>query len=103
MVGVENKEDERPGMFLSADYNITGGKKNDDCPVVNVTGVAVAFGTAQIPNVRWADKLHHRVGNITIGDGSAHPVGARQLQDFFLHSGDDPGTAFNNHILSPSP
>ena len=74
VVGIDNREDERPGMFLSADYNMTGGKKNEDCPVINVANAAIAFGIAQIPNVDWSGRLHRRVGNITIGDAVLIPL-----------------------------
>ena len=103
VVGVDNREDERPTMILSADYNISGGKKLQDCPIVGVVNVAVEFGVPQIPKVKWSNLLHGHVGNVTLGDGSAHPVTARELQDLFRYSGDDPGKGFNNHILSPTP
>ena len=103
IVGVDNREDERPTMFLSADYNITGGLTLQDCPIVAVANVAVEFGLTQIPKMAWSDQLHRRIGNITLGDGSAHTVNSRDLRQVFRFSGDDPGKGFNNHILSPTP
>jgi prepilin-type N-terminal cleavage/methylation domain-containing protein len=98
-LGIESKEG-RPGMLLVGDRNIEGGRPNRDCPVAKVKKIAFEFSKVEIPKAYWSDLQHRRVGNISIGDASAHPVGARRVQEHLWSSGDD-ATAFNNHILKP--
>jgi prepilin-type N-terminal cleavage/methylation domain-containing protein len=100
-VGIEAKED-RPGMVLVGDRNLEGGRPKRDCPVAKVKKVAFEFTNLQIPNAHWSNTMHRGVGNISIGDNSAHQVTNRKIQDHLWTSGDDPG-AFNNHILKPWP
>jgi prepilin-type N-terminal cleavage/methylation domain-containing protein len=100
-VGVDTKE-ARPGMLLVGDRNIDGGKPNQDCPVAQVTGVAMAFGRSEIAKVFWTDKQHRRAGNVSVGDSSARQVSAKATQ-ILLHATDDDPNAFNNHILKPRP
>ena len=98
-VGVDTKEG-RPGMLLVGDRNIEGGRPNQDCPVAQVTGVAMAFTRTDIPRVYWTERLHRQAGNVSIGDGSARQVSTKATQALLSASDDDP-TAFNNHILKP--
>jgi len=97
--GIDTKEG-RPGMLLVGDWSIDGGKKNRDCPIAEVNNRAMEFARNDIPKLFWNKKPHDRVGNISVGDASAHQVDARKAQEF-LHSSDDDNTAFNNHILRP--
>ncbi len=99
-VGVDSRED-KTGMLLTGDRNIEGGKPNQSCPVAGITGVAIQFGKAEIPKIRWDSSIHRRVGNVSIGDSSAHQVNTRATQDILLASDDEKGSAFNNHILKP--
>ena len=99
-VGVDTKE-ARPGMLLAGDWNIDGGKKNQDCPVAGVVNRTMGFGKNDIVKMFWSAGPHGRVGNVSIGDASAHQVNARQTQEILRGSDDDPGGSFNNHILKP--
>jgi prepilin-type N-terminal cleavage/methylation domain-containing protein len=98
-LGIESKED-RPGSPLVGDRNLEGGRPKRDCPVAKVTKIADEFTATYIPRARWTNTLHRYVGNVSIGDASAHMVTTKQMQEIFWHSGDD-ATAFNNHILRP--
>jgi len=97
--GIDTKEG-RPGMLLVGDWSIDGGKKNRDCPIAEVNNRAMEFAKSDIPKLFWNKKPHGRVGNVSVGDASAHQVDARKAQEF-LRSSDDDSTAFNNHILRP--
>jgi prepilin-type N-terminal cleavage/methylation domain-containing protein len=100
-LGIDTRED-RTGMLLVGDWNIEGGLKRQNCPVAAVnTRVAIAFGLPEIPKVYWSDVLHRRVGNVSVGDASAHQVDAAATREFLRSSGDDSGNSFNNHILKP--
>ena len=98
-LGIESKED-RPGSPLVGDRNLGGGRPRRDCPVALVTGVADEFTATYIPRAHWTNTIHQYVGNVSIGDASAHMVTRKQIQQIFWTSGDD-ATAFNNHILRP--
>jgi prepilin-type N-terminal cleavage/methylation domain-containing protein len=100
-LGIEAKE-ERPGMVLVGDRNLEGGRPKRDCPVAKVKKVAFEFTKVEIPKAHWSNTMHRGVGNISIGDNSAHLVTKRKIQEHLWSSGDDPG-AFNNHILKPWP
>ena len=99
-IGVDTKE-EKVGMMLAGDWNIDGGVRNRSCPVAGVNNRTMEFAAVSIPNLVWGPRPHRNVGNVTIGDASAHQVTARQAQDILLNSGDDPGGSFNNHLLLP--
>ena len=98
-VGVDTKED-RSGMLLAGDFNLEGGRPNRSCPVAGVNGVTMEFAARDVTNANWGEKPHRRVGNVTIGDSSAHQVNARKTQEI-LRTSDDDRNAFNNHILKP--
>lgn len=98
-LGIESKED-RPGSPLIGDRNLEGGRPKRDCPVALVTKIADEFTPTYIPRANWTNTMHRFVGNVSIGDASAHMVSRKQIQDIFWNSGDD-ATAFNNHILRP--
>jgi len=98
-LGIESKEG-RPGAPLVGDRNLEGGRPKRDCPVALVNKVADEFTAAYIPRARWTNTIHVNVGNVSIGDASAHLVTSKQMQEIFWTSGDDV-TAFNNHILRP--
>lgn len=98
-LGIESKED-RPGSPLVGDRNLEGGRPLRDCPVALVTKVADEFTATYIPRAHWTNTLHRHVGNVFIGDASAHMVTSKQMQEIFWTSGDDV-TAFNNHIMRP--
>jgi prepilin-type N-terminal cleavage/methylation domain-containing protein len=100
-LGVEAKE-ERPGMVLVGDRNLEGGRPQRDCPVANIKKCTFEFSKVEIPNAQWSRTMHRGVGNVSIGDNSAHMTTNRKVQDHLWTSGDDPG-AFNNHILKPWP
>ena len=99
-LGVDTKE-EKVGMMLVGDWNIDGGRPNRSCPIAGVNNLTMEFATANIPSLFWGPKPHRNVGNVSIGDASAHQITARQAQDILYNSGDDPGGSFNNHILRP--
>jgi prepilin-type N-terminal cleavage/methylation domain-containing protein len=99
---VDAKED-RSSMVLVGDRNLEGGQSGRDCPVAGVNNVAFAFSQNEIPNARWSGTIHRGVGNISIGDNSAHMATYRKVQDHLWASGDDPGGSFNNHMLKPQP
>lgn len=99
-VGVDTKEG-RPGMMLVGDMSLDGGRKNRDCPVAGVNNRAMEFAKQDIPNVFWRDRPHGGVGNVSIGDASAHQVNARSAREILMASDDDGGGSFNNHILAP--
>ena len=98
-LGIEAKEG-RPGAPLVGDRNLEGGRAKQDCPVALVKKVADEFTASYIPKARWTNTIHRWVGNVSIGDASAHQVTSKGMQDIFWSSGDDPG-AFNNHIFRP--
>ena len=98
-LGIESKED-RAGAPLVGDRNLEGGRPKQDCPVALVKKVADEFTASYIPKARWTNTLHRWVGNVSIGDASAHQVTSKAMQDIFWTSGDD-ATAFNNHIFRP--
>ena len=98
-LGIESKED-RPGSPLVGDRNLEGGRPKRDCPVALVTKIADEFTATYIPRAHWTNTIHRNVGNVSIGDASAHMVTRKQIQEMFWNSGDDV-TAFNNHILRP--
>lgn len=98
-LGIESKED-RPGSPLVGDRNLEGGRPRRDCPVALVSRVADEFTATYIPRANWTNTIHRFVGNVSIGDASAHMVTGKQIQQIFWNSGDDV-TAFNNHILRP--
>ncbi len=99
-LGADTKE-EKVGMMLVGDWNIDGGRRNQRCPVAGVTNLTMEFAANNIPNLKWGPKPHRNVGNVSVGDASAHQVTARQARDILLNSGDDPGGSFNNHLLLP--
>ncbi len=99
-IGVDTKED-RVGMMLTGDWNIEGGLRNRSCPIAGVNNRTMEFAAANIPNLFWGPTPHRNVGNVSIGDASAHQVTARKAKDLLLNSGDDPGGSFNNHLLLP--
>ena len=98
-LGIESKEG-RPGAPLVGDRNIEGGRGKKNCPVAQVKRVAFEFARSDIPRAYWSNSIHGGVGNVSIGDASAHQVTRVQMQEIFWTSGDDPH-AFNNHILKP--
>jgi prepilin-type N-terminal cleavage/methylation domain-containing protein len=98
---VDAKED-RSSMVLVGDRNLEGGQPQQNCPVADVKKCAFEFSATQIPNARWSGTIHRGVGNISIGDNSAHMATNRKVQDHLWVSGDDP-KAFNNHMLKPTP
>jgi prepilin-type N-terminal cleavage/methylation domain-containing protein len=100
-LGVEAKE-ERPGMVLVGDRNLEGGRPKRDCPVAKIKKCTFEFSKVEIPNAQWSGTMHRGVGNISIGDNSAHLATNRKVQDHLWTSGDD-ANAFNNHILKPWP
>jgi prepilin-type N-terminal cleavage/methylation domain-containing protein len=99
-IGVDSKE-HKIGMLLAGDRNLEGGKPNTSCPVAGVNGVAIEFALAQIPKLFWGAQIHRNVGNVSIGDASAHQVNIRATRELLLASDDDRGGSFNNHILKP--
>jgi len=99
---VDAKED-RSSMVLVGDRNLEGGLAGRDCPVAGVNNVAFEFSKNEIPSARWSGTIHRGVGNISIGDNSAHMATSRKVQDHLWSSGDDPGGSFNNHMLKPQP
>jgi len=99
-VGVDTRED-RPGMLLAGDWNIEGGRPGQHCPVADVDDTAIAFGLPEALRITWSVEVHRRVGNVSIGDASAHEVNVRETRDMVSASGDDDGGSFNNHILKP--
>jgi prepilin-type N-terminal cleavage/methylation domain-containing protein len=98
-LGVDTKEG-RPGMLLAGDFSLQGGRPNRSCPIAGATRVTMEFARRDITNAQWAERPHRRVGNVTMGDASAHRVNARKTQEL-LRSSDDDRNAFNNHILKP--
>jgi prepilin-type N-terminal cleavage/methylation domain-containing protein len=98
-LGIESKED-RPGSPLVGDRNLGGGRQLRDCPVALVYGIADEYTATYIPRAHWTNTMHYYVGNVSVGDASAHMVTRKQIQQIFWTSGDD-ATAFNNHILRP--
>ena len=98
-LGIESKED-RAGAPLVGDRNLEGGNPKKDCPVALVKKVADEFTKTYIPKARWTNTIHRNVGNVSIGDASAHQVTSKAMQDIFWTSGDD-ANAFNNHIFRP--
>ena len=99
-IGVDTKE-HKMGMMLAGDRNLSGGRPNRDCPIAKVNNVTMEFARRDITNAYWTADIHRSVGNVTIGDSSAHQVSRRGLQDILGSSDDDGGGSFNNHILHP--
>ena len=99
-LGVDTKE-ERPGMLLVGDWNIDGGRPNQTCPIAGINNLTMEFRRVDIPRLYWGEGPHGHVGNVSIGDASAHQVDTRKAQDILYASDDDPGGSFNNHILRP--
>jgi len=100
---VVDAKEERSSMVLVGDRNLEGGRPQRDCPVAGVNDCAFEFSKNEIPNARWSRTMHRGVGNISIGDNSAHMATSRKVQDHLWSSGDDPGGSFNNHMLKPWP
>jgi len=101
-LAVDAKED-RSSMVLVGDRNLEGGRPQRDCPVARVKKCTFEFSNVEIPNALWSRTMHRGVGNISIGDNSAHQVTNRKVQEHLWSSGDDPGGSFNNHMLKPWP
>ena len=99
-IGVDTKE-HKMGMMLAGDRNLTGGRPNRDCPIAKVNNVTMEFARKDVTNASWTAAIHRSVGNVTIGDSSAHQVSRRGVQDILASSDDDGGGSFNNHILHP--
>jgi len=100
-LGVDTKE-ERPGMLLVGDWNIDGGRPNQNCPIAGINNhLTMQFGRVEIPRLFWGEGPHRYAGNVSIGDASAHQVDARKTKEILSASDDDPGGSFNNHILRP--
>jgi len=99
-LGVDTQED-RPGMLLVGDWNIDGGRPNQSCPIAGVNNLTMEFRRVDIPRLFWGERPHRRSGNVSIGDASAHQVDAQKAKAILFASDDDPGGAFNNHILRP--
>jgi prepilin-type N-terminal cleavage/methylation domain-containing protein len=99
---VDAKED-RSSMVLVGDRNLEGGRPGRDCPVAGVNNCTFEFSSTEIPGARWSGTMHRGVGNISIGDNSAHMATSRKVQDHLWTSGDDQGGSFNNHMLKPQP
>lgn len=98
-IGVDTKE-QKTGMMLAGDRNLDGGKPNRACPVAKLQNVTMEFARSDISKAYWTGAIHHGVGNVTIGDSSAHQVSRHGVQEL-LSASDDEGGAFNNHILKP--
>jgi hypothetical protein len=98
-LGVDTKEG-KSGMLLAGDFSLEGGRPNQTCPIAGATRVTMEFARRDITNASWSERPHRRVGNVTIGDASAHQVNARKTQEL-LRGSDDDRNAFNNHILKP--
>jgi prepilin-type N-terminal cleavage/methylation domain-containing protein len=99
-VGVDTKEG-RPGMMLVGDWSLAGGRPNRNCPVAGVIGRTMEFARIDIPRLFWRAKPHGGVGNVSVGDASAHQVSANGAREILLSSDDDGGGSFNNHLLHP--
>lgn len=99
-LGVDTQEN-RPGMLLAGDRHIDGGRPNQPCPIAGVYNWTVEFRRVDIPRLFWGEQPHRGVGNVSIGDSSAHQVDANKAKAILFASDDDPGAAFNNHILRP--
>src|SRR6185503_4545309 len=99
-IGVDTKE-HKTGMMLAGDRNLTGGRPNRDCPIAKVNNVTMEFARRDVTNVYWTAAIHRSVGNVTIGDSSAHQLSRNGVQDLLRSSDDDGGGSFNNHILHP--
>jgi prepilin-type N-terminal cleavage/methylation domain-containing protein len=100
---VVDAKEERSSMVLVGDRNLEGGRPERDCPIAGVKKVTFEFSKNEIPNARWLGTIHRGVGNISIGDNSAHMATSRKVQEHLWTSGDDPGNSFNNHMLKPRP
>ena len=100
---VVDAKEERPFMVLVGDRNLEGGQPAQNCPVADVKKCTFEFSKNEIPNARWSRTMHRGVGNVSIGDNSAHQVTNRKVQEHLWSSGDDPGGGFNNHMLKPWP
>jgi len=100
---VVDAKEERSSMVLVGDRNLEGGRPERDCPIAGVKKVTFEFSKNEIPTARWSGTIHRGVGNISIGDNSAHMATSRKVQDHLWSSGDDPGNSFNNHMLKPRP
>jgi prepilin-type N-terminal cleavage/methylation domain-containing protein len=98
-IGVDTRE-QKVGMMLAGDRNLDGGRPNRDCPIAKLKGVTMEFARRDVSNAFWTASIHRNVGNVSIGDASAHMLSRRGVQDL-LRSSDDEGDAFNNHILRP--
>src|SRR5882672_2900492 len=70
-LGVDTKE-EKVGMMLAGDWNIDGGLRNRSCPIAGVNNLTMQFAAANFPNLFWGPRPHRNVGNVSIGDASAH-------------------------------
>ena len=98
-IGVDTREN-KVGMMLAGDRNLEGGRPRQDCPVAQVRNVTMAFARRDVTNAYWSRIIHRHVGNIAIGDGSAHQINRKGAQNL-LHNSDDDNGAFNNHLLKP--
>ena len=99
-IGVDTKE-HKMGMMLAGDRNLTGGRPNRSCPIAKVNNVTMEFASKDITNAHWTAAIHRSVGNVTIGDSSAHQVSRNGVRNLLRSSDDDGGGSFNNHILHP--
>ena len=88
-VGVDANET-RPTMILSGDHNITNGTPRRNGLLSLTTNTPAG----------WTEKMHNKVGNILLNDGSVQHVGISGLRSIVENTG-VPTNRLQMPILSP--
>lgn len=88
--------DTYPGMFLAGCHNLGDGivgqtrpAANDYCDEAGTALKAVGTNVASMETA-WTDKVHQKIGNIGLADGSVQSLTIPKLRDAFVVTG-DPG------------
>jgi prepilin-type N-terminal cleavage/methylation domain-containing protein len=102
-------EESTPQMLIAGDRNVYGplSKIEDNGGYGNspsgptYLGNALPMGTNTGSQIGWTDKIHLKVGNICMADGSSQQQSSSGLKEAFNESGDKRGPNQNNTILYP--
>ena len=101
-------DESTPQMLIAGDRNVYGplSKPEDNggygnSPDKPYPGAALPMGTNTGSQIGWTDKIHLKVGNLCMADGSSQQQSSSGLKEAFNESGDKKGPQQNNTILYP--
>ena len=109
----KDAQDGNPQMLFAGDRNIVGQAPGGVVPTPVPAGGygnigAVALGTnfqANTQTPTWTDRIHRRLGNVLLSDGSAQQLTGSRLRELLRNSGDTSGTPSSpgpNTLLFPN-